>query len=142
MEARAGVGVALSARTLFHKLRFEISSPKNKNCKTNQINKPTTLLSTAPTTSITIPKIARKGELEKKATQKTTPTKNPAIMAPPIKKRKVTAQPVEEISFDPEARQEYLSGFHKRKVARAEHGREMAEKRAKEAAVAARKEVC
>lgn len=63
-------------------------------------------------------------------------------MPPPVKKRKVTAQPVEEISFDPEARQEYLSGFHKRKVARAEHGREMAEKRAKEAAVAARKEVC
>lgn len=63
-------------------------------------------------------------------------------MAPADKKRKVNAKQVEEISFDPEARQEYLSGFHKRKVQRAEHGRELAEKRAKEATVQARKEVC
>ena len=62
-------------------------------------------------------------------------------MPPADKRRKVNAKQVEEISFDPEARQEYLSGFHKRKVQRAEHGREVAEKRAKEAAVQARKEV-
>ncbi|KAL1591591.1 hypothetical protein SLS60_011841 [Paraconiothyrium brasiliense] len=36
-------------------------------------------------------------------------------MAPPSKKRK-TAVP--EISFDPAAREEYLTGFHKRKLAR------------------------
>lgn len=62
-------------------------------------------------------------------------------MAPPGKRRKVEAKQVEEISFDPEARQEYLSGFHKRKLQRAEHGREVAQKKAKEAAVQERKEV-
>lgn len=65
-------------------------------------------------------------------------------MPPQNRKRKfekTNAKAVDEISFDPEARQEYLSGFHKRKVQRAEHGREMAEKRMKEATVQARKEV-
>lgn len=64
---------------------------------------------------------------------------------PPIdRKRKIhktNAKAVDAISFDPEARQEYLSGFHKRKVQRAEHGRNVAEKRMKEATVQARKEV-
>lgn len=64
---------------------------------------------------------------------------------PPIdRKRKIhktNAKAVEAISFDPEARQEYLSGFHKRKLQRAEHGRNVAEKRMKEATVQARKEV-
>lgn len=64
---------------------------------------------------------------------------------PPIdRKRKVhktNAKAVEAISFDPDARQEYLTGFHKRKVQRAEHGREIAQKKFKEAAVQARKEV-
>jgi hypothetical protein len=36
---------------------------------------------------------------------------------------------------------EYLSGFHKRKVQRAEHGRELAQRKEKEAVVQARKEV-
>jgi ribosomal RNA-processing protein 17 len=54
---------------------------------------------------------------------------------------KTNAKAVEAISFDPEARQEYLSGFHKRKVQRAEHGRELAQKKLKEATVQARKEV-
>ena len=54
---------------------------------------------------------------------------------------KTNAKAVESISFDPEARNEYLTGFHKRKVQRAEHGREVAQKKLKEAAVQARKEV-
>jgi ribosomal RNA-processing protein 17 len=54
---------------------------------------------------------------------------------------KTNAKAVDAISFDPEARQEYLSGFHKRKVQRAEHGREIAQKKFKEATVQARKEV-
>ncbi|KAF1965792.1 hypothetical protein BU23DRAFT_18075 [Bimuria novae-zelandiae CBS 107.79] len=37
-------------------------------------------------------------------------------MVPPSKKRKAAA--VTEISFDPQAREEYLTGFHKRKLAR------------------------
>ena len=64
---------------------------------------------------------------------------------PPIdRKRKIhktNAKAVEAISFDPDALQEYLTGFHKRKVQRAEHGREIAQKKFKEAAVQARKEV-
>ncbi|KAF2441347.1 terpenoid cyclases/Protein prenyltransferase [Karstenula rhodostoma CBS 690.94] len=39
-----------------------------------------------------------------------------SAMAPPSKKRKIAAIP--EISFDPAAREEYLTGFHKRKLAR------------------------
>jgi ribosomal RNA-processing protein 17 len=39
-----------------------------------------------------------------------------STMGPASKKRKVAAIP--EISFDPDAREEYLTGFHKRKVAR------------------------
>lgn len=54
---------------------------------------------------------------------------------------KTNAKAVESISFDPEARNEYLTGFHKRKVQRAEHGREVAQKKLKEATVLARKEV-
>ena len=46
------------------------------------------------------------------------------------KKRK-TAK-VEEINFDSAARQEFLTGFHKRKVARARHAQEIAEKKAQE----------
>jgi ribosomal RNA-processing protein 17 len=37
-------------------------------------------------------------------------------MPPPSKRRKTAA--IAEISFDPSAREEYLTGFHKRKVAR------------------------
>ena len=65
-------------------------------------------------------------------------------MPPADRKRKIhktNAKAVDAISFDPEARQEYLSGFHKRKVQRAEHGRELAQRKEKEALVQARKEV-
>ncbi|PUU78406.1 nucleolar protein 12-domain-containing protein [Tuber borchii] len=46
-----------------------------------------------------------------------------------LTKRKRLA--VEEISFDPEQRREYLTGFHKRKLARAKKAREEIEKAAK-----------
>lgn len=65
-------------------------------------------------------------------------------MPPNDRKRKIhktNAKAVDAISFDPDARQEYLSGFHKRKVQRAEHGKDLAVKRMKEATVQARKEV-
>lgn len=61
-------------------------------------------------------------------------------MAPPNKKRK-TGQP-EEIIFDPAARQDYLTGFHKRKEARKKHAQEVAAKLEKEERVSARKQVC
>jgi hypothetical protein len=50
-----------------------------------------------------------------------------------LKKRKVTAAPkVEEINFDSESRQEWLTGFHKRKLQRAKHAQENAAKQYKE----------
>jgi len=61
------------------------------------------------------------------------------MMAPFPKRRKV--EQVEELTFDPTARQDYLTGFHKRKVQRAGHARELAEKKAREEKVEARKQV-
>lgn len=60
-------------------------------------------------------------------------------MAPAAKRRKV--EQVEEITFDPEARQEYLTGFHKRKQQRIENARDAAVKREKEERVKERKQV-
>ncbi|KAJ5096917.1 hypothetical protein N7456_007638 [Penicillium angulare] len=48
------------------------------------------------------------------------------------KKRKVTVQKVEEVNFDNDARHEYLTGFHKRKVQRAKHAQDIAEKKMRE----------
>ncbi|KXS95044.1 hypothetical protein AC578_127 [Pseudocercospora eumusae] len=55
-------------------------------------------------------------------------------MAPIGKKRKRDDRygPIEELTFDPEARQEYLTGFSKRKQARKDHAKEVAIKREKE----------
>lgn len=61
-------------------------------------------------------------------------------MAPPSKKRKTTA--TEEISFDPAARAEYLTGFHKRKLARIKHAQEENAKKEREEKIRARAEVC
>lgn len=66
-------------------------------------------------------------------------------MAPPTKRRKIDAlrrqKPVEELTFSVDARQEYLTGFSKRKQARKEHAREQAIKEAKEEKIRDRKEV-
>ncbi|KAJ5291894.1 Nucleolar protein 12 [Penicillium angulare] len=48
------------------------------------------------------------------------------------KKRRVTVDKVEEVNFDNDARHEYLTGFHKRKVQRAKHAQDIAEKKMKE----------
>ncbi|WEW60021.1 hypothetical protein PRK78_005503 [Emydomyces testavorans] len=53
-------------------------------------------------------------------------------MAPPPKRRKLGTAPATEILFDNDARHEYLTGFHKRKLQRAKHAQEIAEKKAKE----------
>lgn len=60
-------------------------------------------------------------------------------MAPAAKRRKT--EQVEEITFDPSARQEFLTGFHKRKQQRKEHAREVAVKREKEERLKERREV-
>jgi ribosomal RNA-processing protein 17 len=52
-------------------------------------------------------------------------------MGPQVKRRKV-ASAVEEISFDPTARHDFLTGFHKRKQQRIKLAQEYAEKKARE----------
>jgi ribosomal RNA-processing protein 17 len=59
-------------------------------------------------------------------------------MPPPSKKRRIMPVPKmkgprpEEIAFDLSARQDYLTGFHKRKVQRTKAAQEAADRRAKE----------
>ena len=63
-----------------------------------------------------------------------------ATVAPPKKKRKVDSK-IEEITFNPKDRQDYLSGFHKRKVQRQKQAQAEAVKREREEKLAARKAV-
>jgi ribosomal RNA-processing protein 17 len=62
-------------------------------------------------------------------------------MPPPSKRRKTNSSAVEEIIFDTSARQEYLSGFHKRKLQRTKYAQELAEKKAREEKIARRRKV-
>ncbi|KAI9818204.1 MAG: hypothetical protein M1827_000829 [Pycnora praestabilis] len=52
-------------------------------------------------------------------------------MPPPTKKRKKSSSAIEEITFNPDARADYLTGFHKRKVQRIKHAQEDAAKKDK-----------
>ncbi|KAI9693948.1 MAG: hypothetical protein M1822_003219 [Bathelium mastoideum] len=60
-------------------------------------------------------------------------------MGPITRKRKVTA--VEEVTFDEAAREEYLTGFHKRKQQRIKHAQEAAAKRERDERIEERKQV-
>jgi ribosomal RNA-processing protein 17 len=60
-------------------------------------------------------------------------------MAPIAKRRKIEA--VEEISFDPASREQYLTGFHKRKQQRIKNAQETAAKREREEKIKQRKDV-
>ena len=62
-------------------------------------------------------------------------------MQPPAKRRKVEAASIAEINFDNAARQDYLTGFHKRKLQRAKQAREAAEKKARLERVEERRKV-
>lgn len=68
------------------------------------------------------------------------PRPKKSILPPPSKKRKAT-HAVEEVTFDNSARQEYLTGFHKRKVQRQKHAQEEAANRAREEKIEFRKQV-
>jgi ribosomal RNA-processing protein 17 len=68
------------------------------------------------------------------------PRPKKSVLPPPSKKRK-TDHKIEEISFDFSAREDYLTGFHKRKVQRATRAKAEAEKKAKEEKIALRKQV-
>lgn len=68
------------------------------------------------------------------------PRPKKSLLPPPAKRRKITSA-IEEINFDFDARADYLTGFHKRKVQRAKKAQEEAAKKAKEERIAARKQV-
>ena len=68
------------------------------------------------------------------------PKKSALGGGPPPKMRKA-AHAVEEIKFDPDARNEYLTGFHKRKVQRTKRAQEEAAKRARQEKIDLRKQV-
>ncbi|GAB1314415.1 hypothetical protein MFIFM68171_04625 [Madurella fahalii] len=59
---------------------------------------------------------------------------------PPPKKRKST-HTIDEITFDKDARAEYLTGFHKRKQARIKHAQEIAEQKARQERIEMRKQI-
>lgn len=65
------------------------------------------------------------------------PKKSPL---PPLKKRKTT-HTIEEISFDKDAREDYLTGFRKRKQARIKRAQDQAAEREKEEKRESRKHV-
>lgn len=58
-----------------------------------------------------------------------------------MKKRKLNVSATEEVVFDPSARQEYLTGFHKRKVQRTKAAQEAAAERARQERIDDRKKV-
>lgn len=60
---------------------------------------------------------------------------------PPLPKKRKTDHKIEEISFDFDKRADYLTGFHKRKVARIKLAQAEAEKKAREERVDLRKTV-
>ena len=60
---------------------------------------------------------------------------------PALKKRKLNQSATEEVVFDPSARQEYLTGFHKRKVHRAKVAQEAAAEKARLERIVDRKKV-
>ena len=70
------------------------------------------------------------------------PRPQPSLLSsgPPPKKRKTSA--LTEITFDPAAREEYLTGFHKRKEERKKHAQAENAKRAYEEKLKFRREVC
>ena len=60
-------------------------------------------------------------------------------MVAPSKKRRKSVPAIEEITFDLNAREDYLTGFHKRKLQRTKHAKEEAVKREREERITARK---
>lgn len=61
---------------------------------------------------------------------------------PPLPKKRKTEHKIEEINFDFDKREDYLTGFHKRKVARVKQAQAEAEKKAREERTELRKTVC
>ncbi|KAH7189158.1 nucleolar protein 12-domain-containing protein [Fusarium flagelliforme] len=68
------------------------------------------------------------------------PRPKKSVLPPQYKKRKA-ASAVEEVNFDFDARQEYLTGFHKRKLQRIKNAQEEAAKRARQEKLDMRKQI-
>ena len=68
------------------------------------------------------------------------PRPKKSVLPPPSKKRKVDHK-IAEINFDFNARSEYLTGFHKRKVQRTKQAQLEAAKKAREEKILMRKQV-
>lgn len=62
-------------------------------------------------------------------------------MGPAAKRRKLNQSAVEEVVFDPSARSDYLTGFHKRKVQRIKAAQEAAAQRARQEKIDDRRKV-
>jgi Nucleolar protein 12 (25kDa) len=62
-------------------------------------------------------------------------------MAPAPKRRKTDSTRIEEVTFDLADRQDYLTGFHKRKLQRTKHAKEIAEKKARAERIEHRRKV-
>jgi ribosomal RNA-processing protein 17 len=62
-------------------------------------------------------------------------------MGPSTKRRKLNTSAVEEIKFDDNARADYLTGFHKRKLARIKEAQAQAAKKEKAERLVMREEV-
>ena len=67
--------------------------------------------------------------------------KRKALSAAPPAKRKKSTTATEEINFDFAAREDYLTGFHKRKLQRIKHAQEEAAKQEREERLLARRNV-
>ncbi|KAI1410963.1 nucleolar protein 12-domain-containing protein [Hypoxylon sp. FL1857] len=68
------------------------------------------------------------------------PRPKKGLLPPPSKKRKVQHS-IEEIKFDNDARADYLTGFHKRKLQRIKNAQEQATQRARQEKIEFRKQL-
>ncbi|KAI1096868.1 nucleolar protein 12-domain-containing protein [Rostrohypoxylon terebratum] len=69
------------------------------------------------------------------------PRPKKGLLPPPSKKRKVQHS-LEELKFDNDARSDYLTGFHKRKLQRIKNAQEQAAHRARQEKIEFRKQAC
>ncbi|EON99519.1 putative rrna processing protein rrp17 protein [Phaeoacremonium minimum UCRPA7] len=60
---------------------------------------------------------------------------------PPLQKKRKKDHAIEEISFDNSAREEYLTGFHKRKLQRKKYAEEQAAEKARQEKIELRKQI-
>ncbi|KAI1477152.1 nucleolar protein 12-domain-containing protein [Daldinia eschscholtzii] len=68
------------------------------------------------------------------------PRQKKGLLVPPPKKRKAQHS-IEEIKFDNDARADYLTGFHKRKLQRIKNAQEQAAQRARQEKIEFRKQI-